>query len=141
MWLHTQVDVALSRAIAIQIDAVPLACWLNAWRGLALMPVGALYCEGWAVVRGLIVEHGWLELEYPTGIVVDPTLCLQSDWPGPGLAYFPGECYTLQIATGLAIVSKGVLPLVVRHGAAGLAYNPYRQAFDFAKLYASEFSV
>lgn len=136
MWYHTEIDVEESRRLADMVPAAPRDCWRNAWRALPLLPVGALYVEGWVVYNGLAIEHGWCE--HPAGVVVDPTLALNEDWPGAGGAvYFPGERYTLQRAVAVGLESQGVLPLVWRNGWGGFDHPPYRAALDSAWEYAT----
>jgi hypothetical protein len=76
-------DAAESRRVGRAIRAIQKQCWFNARR--AILRLGeyadAGYVEGWAVVNGLPMEHGWIVRD---GVVIDPTL------PDAVVVYFPG---------------------------------------------------
>ena len=108
----TQVDRALSEQAARRIEAQVSECYSNAYRALLTLPelAGGQYVEGYAVCDGLVLEHGWIELD---GRIVDPTLHGRGD-----VAYFAGPRFT-QRQAWKAIEDTGDLPIFYRFGWGG----------------------
>jgi hypothetical protein len=68
-----------SRLVAFLTDAVPNACFQNAWEVMSELPqwfVQGAYIEGWLVLEWeekiLVIEHGWTCL--PDDQIVDPSI-------------------------------------------------------------------
>lgn len=128
----TQIDRDLSERAAIGAEASQ--CWNNAWQAIQYMPelADGYYCEGWAVTTtGLLIEHGWAELD---GKVIDPTI------PEMCQAYFTGLRLDKEAARRAIVEyppNEGKpeldLPLVWRVGGwAGSDHAGYMQAHQAA---------
>jgi hypothetical protein len=84
----------LSRELAAEYEPRPMHCYWNARESLirgiedGLLPIDALYVEGQAVMdcAPITFEHAWIE--FPDGIIADPTLVT------PGYAYFAADRFT-----------------------------------------------
>ena len=93
-----------SKRVGKVVRAKPRQCYRNALRVVTQVPeyTRADYVEGMAVVDGLPVEHGWVEID---GAILDPTL------PTEEVAYFPGLRFRggLEIAKALDIALRNVI--------------------------------
>lgn len=135
--------VALSRKIAVAIDAQPFHCTVNAWRTLIEFPElfrrGGHLVEGWFVIeeeeRVTLNEHMWCEMA--DGQIVDPSVLLLVPETTP-VFYFPG--LTRDYAETEAL--EGEFFPHVRfdglHGEDGLRHSGYKAARAAArrKVYA-----
>ena len=126
------VNRELSARLAEKVGAGLKQCFLNAWRALQCEREleGGLYVEGWAVAgdRGLVIEHGWLELD---GEIIDPTL-YDCD-----VAYFPAlrfdrETAKREVAQRGETMGPGELPIVWRFGWGGCKNSEYMDARERA---------
>jgi hypothetical protein len=131
--LHTRnmFNRALSKHAAKIVNAIPRACWQNAYRALLQLPElsNGCYVEGWIVNVDVPVpiEHGWVELD---GQIIDPT---PKAWTVQ-FTYFPGlrlsKAELLQ-----AVTDDGRLPIVWRYGWGGMQHSGYREAYRQALDY------
>lgn len=88
-----RVNVERSIEVGRRIQAEPKECWKNSI--LAIMSIdeleNATYCEGVVTFLGIVIEHGWLELNDE---IIDPTWYLIRDEEDDQVRYFQGERYT-----------------------------------------------
>lgn len=120
-------DTALSAQLAKTVRAPSKECWLNAFRAMHERP-GLRYVEGWCVLNGLLVEHGWLETDTA---IVDPTL-----YRHPPARYFAGLVFTPAAASStLQVLGTGELP-IAWHMRQAPEFAPYKAAFDAALAYS-----
>jgi hypothetical protein len=115
-------DFDTSEKISGLIDVLPKQCWMNAIRALPHLS-GGWYVEGWLIIDGYPLAHGWCEWE---GMIVDPTLYNQL-----GIQYFylPGVKYSLDDVVERVSKMDVTLPIIEmdRHG--GFSNKSYRDAF------------
>lgn len=88
---------------------------------------GAIYVEGWIILNGLVIEHGWIEYRER---IIDPSLY---DATPPPAAYFPGFRFDHKQAQALITKTGGKLPFAheIYHG--GGDSPEYKAAFDAAR--------
>lgn len=126
------INIRLSQEAAAKVNAKTKECFLNSFRALAYYP-DVTYIEGWIIAfRGLVTEHGWLEINDE---IVDPTLILNHDIHRETL-YFPGVRYNHQDALNAADKSAGIMPLVYQDGKRGRRTPSYIQAENKALQHA-----
>ncbi len=109
-------------------------CYINAFRVVMHVPgyADATYVEGFAVLKGLCIEHGWVEKD---GEIIDPTL------PGDDFVYFPGLRFKGQksLSEALYIPKEPYcedLPLFYRFGWAGSGSEEFTAARRKAMKYS-----
>ena len=123
--LCKQLNLQLSQQAAKHVNAVPKACWQNAYRALLQVPAlsSGCYVEGWIVDVNLPIpiEHGWVELD---GQIIDPTPVMWRDTH----AYFPGLRFT-KTEVLQTVSDATALPIVSRYGVEGIKSPAYRQAW------------
>lgn len=123
--MNQELNHQLSQQAAELVKAQPKACWRNAI--LAQQHYSkANYVEGWVVSRGVVIEHGWLEMEDK---VIDPTLISRLNNDAEPPTYFPGVRYTCEEAFDVLAEREGELPLVCRDGHWGRETPPYMLAY------------
>jgi hypothetical protein len=130
-----QKNVEKSKKLKNAIRARAKQCYANAWDAIETQEEykHATYVEGMAVVRGLVIEHGWVEQD---GEIIDPTL------PDADVAYFPGLRFkgregldsTWRIP---GLIESGIkLPIFYRFGWGGVNSPEFLQAIVEAYQFA-----
>lgn len=120
-----EIDYQRSQQAAELIQAKPKECWRNSVLAQQNYP-SAAYVEGYIVWDGLVIEHGWLELE---NRIVEPTLVNRINTDTAPPIYFAGVRYTVDEALDALGESEGELPLICRDGHWGRETPPYMLAY------------
>lgn len=120
-----EIDYQRSQQAAELIQAKPKECWRNSVLAQQHYP-GAAYVEGYIVWSGLVIEHGWLELE---NRIVEPTLVNRLNTDAEPPQYFAGVRYTAEEALDALGESEGELPLICRDGHWGRQTPHYMLAY------------
>lgn len=123
--MKSEIDYHLSQQATELVKAKPKECWRNSILAQQHYPT-AVYVEGWIVLGGLVIEHGWLELEDK---IIDPTLVSRLDTNLEPPRYFSGVRYTLEEALDVLSEREGELPLICRDGHWGRETPPYMLAY------------
>lgn len=123
--MNQEIDYQLSQQAAELIQAKSKECWRNAILAQQHYP-DAIYVEGCIVWNGLVIEHGWLELE---NRIVEPTLARRLNMDLEPPQYFAGVRYTVEEALDALGEANGELPLICRDGHWGRETPPYMLAY------------
>jgi hypothetical protein len=125
---NDRLNLPLSKRAAKIVNAVPKACWQNAYRALLHVPelASGYYVEGWYVSHGIYIafEHAWIELD---GHIIDPT---PISWKRHH-AYFPGLRFTKDDLRR-EVQTATELPIAWRYGVEGIQSPAYRKAWKQA---------
>lgn len=123
--MNQEIDYQLSQQAAELIQAKSKECWRNAILAQQHYP-DAIYVEGCIVWNGLVIEHGWLELE---NRIVEPTLASRLNMDLEPPQYFAGVRYTVEEALNALGEVNGELPLICRDGHWGRETPSYMLAY------------
>lgn len=124
-------DIAESKRVGKLVRSISKQCYLNAFRVVQNVPgyAKADYVEGMAVLGGLPIEHGWVEID---GVIVDPTLPMHQGEYFPGLR-FSGE---YGLAEALQRYKSTELPFFYHFGWGGVDSPEFKAALIAAYRHA-----
>ncbi len=124
-------DIAESKRVGKLVRSISKQCYLNAFRVVHNVPeyAKADYVEGMAVLGGMPIEHGWVEID---GVIVDPTLPMHHG------EYFPGLRFSGQygLAEALQRFKSTELPFFYHFGWGGVDSPEFKAALIAAYRHA-----